>query len=461
MAFALPAFPSSCLNRAMPLDPIQGFLMVIAAIFLVGIAGELVFERTGVPDVLWLILVGVLIGPITSLVRRADLLAVAPYFGAITLVVVLFSGGTSLRLADLGRAAPRATLLAVSGFLLSLLVVCPLSLIAAWLGLLPPEWSVLHGLLLGAILGGSSSVVVMPSLQKAKLEPAISNLMNVESALTDILCVVVAGALMQVMQAGAVDARAAALQLGRSFGLGLGLGVAAGLMALPVLRRLSVSAYGYPLTLAALMLLYVGTDLLGGSAALAILSMAVIVGNAPALSQGMGMARPLSLGAGVSGVHQQVTFIVKSFFFTLIGALLAPPVGQLLLGVVLGAVLLLARLPAAALCTLRTPNAKQVRALVAVSLPRGMAAGVLSMLPAQAGIPGTRELPVIVFAATTTTIVTFAVGFPVLKKRLLAVQGAAAATTGALPDAGEAAQTAQETPAQDTPPDDGGATQQR
>ncbi len=446
----------------MSLDPIQGFLLVIAAIFLVGIAGELVFERTGVPDVVWLILVGALIGPITSLVRRDDLLSVAPYFGAITLVVVLFSGGTNLRLADLGRAAPRATLLAVSGFVLAMLAVCLLSLVAAWLGLLPPQWSLLHGLLLGAILGGSSSVVVMPSLQKAKLAPEISNLMNVESALTDILCVVVAGALIQVMQAGAVDTRAALLQLGRSFGLGLGLGVAAGLMTLPVLRGLSASAYGYPLTLAALLVLYVGTDLLGGSAALAILTMAVIVGNAPALSQGMGMARPLSLGAGVSGVHQQVTFIVKSFFFTLIGALLAPPAGQLVLGVVLGAALLLARLPAAALCTLRMPNAKQVRALVAVSLPRGMAAGVLSMLPAQAGIPGTQDLPVIVFAATTTTIVTFAVGFPVLRKRLLAVQGAAAATGAeATAEPAQAAAGAQEPPAQDTPADDGGAGQER
>ena len=39
------------------MDPVSLFLLTVAAIFLIGIAGEIVFERTGVPDVVWLILV--------------------------------------------------------------------------------------------------------------------------------------------------------------------------------------------------------------------------------------------------------------------------------------------------------------------------------------------------------------------------------------------------------------------
>ena len=40
---------------------------------------------------------------------------IAPFFGALTLVIVLFDGGVRLRLGELMSAAPRSLLLAVSG----------------------------------------------------------------------------------------------------------------------------------------------------------------------------------------------------------------------------------------------------------------------------------------------------------------------------------------------------------
>ena len=43
---------------------VELFLLCIAAVFLIGVVGELVFARTGVPDVVWLIVVGVFMGPV-------------------------------------------------------------------------------------------------------------------------------------------------------------------------------------------------------------------------------------------------------------------------------------------------------------------------------------------------------------------------------------------------------------
>ena len=101
------------------MNPVDLFLLVIAAIFVIGVIGELIFEKTDVPDVVWLILVGILIGPVLGWVSRDGLVEIAPYFGALTLVIVLFDGGTELRLRDLGRAAPKASFLAVISFVLS------------------------------------------------------------------------------------------------------------------------------------------------------------------------------------------------------------------------------------------------------------------------------------------------------------------------------------------------------
>ena len=79
------------------MGPVEVFLLCIAAVFLIGVVGELVFARTGVPDVVWLIVVGVFMGPVFGLVERNMLMGIAPFFGALTLVIVLFDGGVRLR----------------------------------------------------------------------------------------------------------------------------------------------------------------------------------------------------------------------------------------------------------------------------------------------------------------------------------------------------------------------------
>ena len=394
------------------------FLLTVAAIFIIGIVGELVFEKTGVPDVVWLIVVGIILGPVTGTVTREQLMGVAPYFGALTLVIVLFDGGSELRLDELRAAAGRGSALAIAGFIASVLFLAPASMAASAAGILPDEWTWLHGVMLGAILGGSSSVVIMPALAKAGLAPKLTNVLNLDSALTDVLCVVVTAACIDIAVTGSTDAGVAALALGKSFGIGLGMGCVAGLISLLFLRRLKRSSYAYPLMLGGLLVLYVLVDASGGSAALGILAVAVIAGNAPALSKVVGLAKTASLGRGVQSVHDEITFIVKSFFFTFIGAMLGPPWGLVLLGILIGLLLLAARLPASWAATMGAGFSTPARGIIAVAMPRGMAAGVLAMMPFQSGVPGTEQLSVVVFATVFTSILIFATGFPILKKRL-------------------------------------------
>lgn len=402
------------------MDSVSIFLLAFAAVFIVGIVGEIVFEKTNVPDVLWLMLVGIIVGPITGLVTREQLGVVAPYFGALTLVVVLFAGGSRLRLAEVSQALPRATLLAVTGFVFSSVLVAVVSMLAAQVGILPEGWTWLHGLTLGTILGGSSSIVIMPALAKTKLRAMVSNVIGLESALTDVFCVVGTGALVGLITSGSASAGEAVIILGKSFGVGLLVGVVVGLVWLMFLRHMHDHEHAYPATLSILLVLYVTVGSLGGSPALAILATAIIVGNASSLSKSVGLAKTATLGHGVQVTHTQITFIIKSFFFTFIGAMLGPPWGLVGLGVVLGLMLLAGRLPAAIVASTRSDFSYWERGIVAVTLPRGMAAGVLSLMPHYAGVPDSEAMPVVVFAAVLTTIVVFAAGFPIAQARLAA-----------------------------------------
>jgi cell volume regulation protein A len=397
-------------------SPVALFLVAVAGIFLLGAAGEVAFKRTSIPDVVWLIAAGVVLGPVTGTVTREQLYAIAPYFAALTLVVVLFESGSHLRLAEVSAAAPRSGALALLTFVSAALVVAALSMGAKLAGLLPETWTFRHGLLLGAILGGSSSLIIMPAMTQARVQPKVANLVGLESAFTDAFCVVGASALVDMLAQHGGAPLSPEVAVLRSFGIGLGIGSGAGAVWLLLLRLLRQSEHAYPVTLAALLCLYVLIERAGGSAALGILSFALIVGNAQSISTALRLDQELSLGASVQTVHSQMAFIVKSFFFTFIGAMLGPPWGLMLLGVLLGAALLLARVPAVALATWRSSLSVKEKQLTLVALPRGMAAGVLATLPASAGVPGTEELPSLVFACVVTTIAIFAIGFPLVRR---------------------------------------------
>lgn len=394
-------------------------LLIVAGIFFIGSAGEIVFARTHVPDVLWLIVCGWLLGPVSGFLHEAALLQVAPYFAAIALIVILFDGGTSLKLGRVAQAAPRAAVLAATGFCLSASVVAALSMLAEWLGVLPRGWSWLDGALLGSILGGSSSIIILPAMSTSRTHRKVADILCLESTFTDALCVVTASALVTLLlRSHAASGWSAVVALGRSFGVAFVIGVVAGTMWLFVLHLLREREHAYPITLASLLLLYVLINSLGASAAMGVLTFAVIVGNARLLGRKLGLAWKIDLGANVRGFHAQMAFIVKSFFFVLIGALLGPPWPLVIVGVVLGLILLPVRLPAVQAATYGNGFDRRERAVMSIALPRGLAAGVMATIPAAAGVPDTRGLVTVVFACIVTTIVVFSIGMPLIARRV-------------------------------------------
>jgi Kef-type K+ transport system membrane component KefB len=65
---------------------------------------SLQFRKTNIPDVLVLMLAGILIGPVLGIVSPEDFGKVGPVIATIALVVILFESGTSLNLGVLGKS---------------------------------------------------------------------------------------------------------------------------------------------------------------------------------------------------------------------------------------------------------------------------------------------------------------------------------------------------------------------
>jgi cell volume regulation protein A len=402
------------------------FLLCLAAILILGSVGGALFSRFGIPDALCLVAAGIILGPVLGVVDRASLTSIAPFLGAITIIVVLFEGGSRLQLAGVIKGSLRALTLALAGFLTSTAVVTGAVAAAVAAGALPAEWNWRYGLLVGVILGGSSSVVVMPAVTQARLPESVANLVATESALTDILCVVGATSLLAVMVAAAGDSTNPAQSIGVTFGVGLAAGAIAGLVSIFSSRLLRSSVYAYPMLLASLLGLYVLVDAWHGSGALAVLIFALLMGNLGLRLPGDGPSPAGSIDHATRLFHGQVTFIIKALFFTFMGAMLGRPSANMAIGVGIGLLLVVARAFAVRLALKGSSLARAERGIVTVLVPRGLAAGVLATFPVTAGLASSEAIPEMVYAAVITTIVAFAVTLPGARRRL-ADEGAAVA----------------------------------
>jgi cell volume regulation protein A len=116
------------------MDPVAQTMAVIACLLLLGAVGEFIFARTHVPDVVWLVVAGILAGPVFGVVSSKMLEPGIPIFGAIALTVIVSAGAFRLRLSEVAAAAPRGLSLGLFGFVLSVGALCAFLWMATELG---------------------------------------------------------------------------------------------------------------------------------------------------------------------------------------------------------------------------------------------------------------------------------------------------------------------------------------
>ncbi|MDE1832654.1 MAG: cation:proton antiporter [Thaumarchaeota archaeon] len=129
----------------------QVILLAIAVIVFVGVAGEAFFRKTGIPEILFLIVVGFVLGPIFGVIDASAAFKIIPYFASLALIIIMFDGGLSLDIKTVIRTAHYSLLLAILSFTATIAIVSTLAVfVLGW------EW--INAILLGSILGGISPI---------------------------------------------------------------------------------------------------------------------------------------------------------------------------------------------------------------------------------------------------------------------------------------------------------------
>jgi len=380
-------------------------LMVFFAHFL-----SLQFRKTNIPDVLVLMLVGILIGPVLALVTPADFGRVGSLIATIALVVILFEGGTSLNLSVLGKSLGTTGLLALGCFLLSATTVALIGQFV--LGLTP-----LPALMLGVTLGGSTSAVVIPMVEVLKLSEKPTTVLVLESALTDVLCIVGVFALLQIHTQGGVEPGRLIGSVMAALIFAAVIGVLGGVGWLLVLGKVRDFPNTISSTLAYVFIVYGITEMLGFSGAIAALALGISLTN----FEKFNLHRISNIDQNLVPLNEtdltfyrEAVFLLKTYFFVYLGISIRFSEAYLAVAAIAIVMLIYAIRLILTRMIFRNPGyTLRDAAFISMMAPKGLAAAVLASLPLKYGVVGgeiirdTTYMVVLVSITLTALLVMF------------------------------------------------------
>ncbi len=362
------------------------------------VAASHLFQRTHIPDVLQLILLGVVVGPLLHLLDAGLFSAIAPLAGIAAILLILFDGGLDIQLRDLRSGAGPALLLAAAAWGAT-------AVLGAGVGIAVLDLPASTAILLGMCFGGAGVAIVIPLIRIMRVSREAVALVSLQAAAGDVLVVVGVFSFASSLAVPGSGPASFALGLVLSFAVAVAAGLAAGWGWSHVLGQRWTGGHASIVTVGAVFLVYAATEVLHGSGPLAVLTFALVLGNSSRATalvaaehpEGLPTAAPRAAG-DPSTFHRHAMLAIRSFVFLGLGVTL--DVGLLARPAFLGAAALLAlavivaRVWAIGLLGRRRLPSRYDRAAVAAMFPCGLPTAAAALIPASRfGLSGTDLLP--------------------------------------------------------------------
>jgi NhaP-type Na+/H+ or K+/H+ antiporter len=369
------------------------------------------FVRTKIPDVLWLFIIGLLLGPVWGFVTPEKFGAVGPVFTTITLVFILFESGIDQRLEPLLNSIGGTARITTYNFIATCLVAGGITFYYTDLG-------VLRSLMLGSIVGGTSSAVVTTLVRQFPMSERTRTILVLESAFSDVFTLAVPLTLLTAYRVGTFDVATVTGQMIAAFILAAMLGVVGAFGWSILLNRMRTLQNTVFTTPAFVFILYGIVEMLNYSGPIAALAFGITLGNidvlGPPIMRNAISRKPISLNDNERAFFSEAVFLLRTFFFVYIGiSVRLQDWHWMMLGAAITGFLFLIRIPVVRISVSRSTAPKDA-SYMATMIPKGLGAAVLASLPAQQGVAGGEIIQSVVFSiilCTTvfTTVLTFLV----------------------------------------------------
>ncbi len=371
---------------------------------------SLSFARTKIPDVLVLTGMGIVSGPVLGLINIQQFGAVGSVISTMALVLIMFESGLLMDL--------KGTIEALgSGFKLTLATAGITVVLGTLAGHFLADLDLIPAITLGIIISGTSSAVVIPMAKILGLTEKTTNMLILESAITDVTCIIGTVAMLQIATSGGVSAGHVIGSTLASFVFAIAIGLGAGgiwLYFSEFITRINRTVFP---TVAFVFAVYGLTEFLGFSGAIASLALGLTLSNHRQIGFYKFVERIdkyQTITERDKNFYEEMVFVLKTFFFIYLGV--SMKIDQLVPFIIAILIILGAFLMRFLLTKILQPELSSREARVmSLLIPKGLAAAVLASLPATVNMAGSEKIESITYAVVFLSILVSSVAIAVLE----------------------------------------------
>jgi potassium/hydrogen antiporter len=366
-------------------------------------------HKTRIPDVIVLLASGILLGPTLHWIDAARFPEFIRGVGTIALILILFAAGLELDLRRARRQFVAGSLLAILSYGLTMFGVELFCMHV--LGM-----QQMTALLVAGAFACMSGSIVLPILDQLNVQRNLKTTLVIEASFGDGLGALVVGVLLRVATQGTANTTGQGMGQGMILGgmaaqfvfrflLAFLVAVVAGFLWARLLPHISNKQFWQVLTFAVVLIVYSFTNAIGGSDLFAVMvfgaTLSSLMGPQSFLHEFEFEVLSSDKSSQIYSFHSELAFLVRSFFFVLLGAMIQFKglTVQLLPSLGILAVFLVARILAVTLSRIvwRGTTSRE-RELAITLIPRGLITAVLALEAIQAMPASLPFLPSLTFA---------------------------------------------------------------
>lgn len=389
---------------------------IVSLIIFIGFFAEIIFKKTNVPDILILLAIGIILGTVMKLVSVEHFGEGINIFTTFALIFILFQGALNIEFKVLIKSLSNSFSLTFFSFIATMAIV---TIICVLMGM---DYKI--AMLLGSILGGTSSAVVIPIVNNLDLKEKYASILMLESAISDVLCIVGALTIIEIIHTGEVVASGIVNSVLSSFSLAIFVGIILGFIWSIFLAKHENLTKAYVVTIAFIMGLYafVESPFVGASGAIAVLAFGLVLGNAKSLHNFAGFDRKTRelfdrnlVSPSGKNFYSEISFFLKTFFFVYLGILIDfSYISSFVYALILVIGIYLVRPFVVKYVFRKDVLIPKERTFLEILIPKGLAAAVLAGVAVQSGVLGAESqilvnivLSVILISIVLTSVLIF------------------------------------------------------
>ena len=397
-------------------------ILILGIVILIGFIGKFFFNKTRIPESVFLMLIGILLGPVFNVVSGKFFIDNASFLISLALVVVLLDSGLTLNISKALKNAPTALIFTILVMLSTVAIVSAVTVL--FFG-----WPLINGIFLGIIGSGTTTITITHLVEKLSVGKNTKTLLVLESIVNDITLITAVSILISFVlsDSGKVSIFKVIFN---ELVISVILGVAFALIwAYVFLRYIHGNKLAYVFTFGIAFIIFDGVEFFGFNGAIAVLIFSLALGNYSALVSKLKAYSKIliPIKADISivrGINTEITFIMRTLFFVFLGVIFNTSVIKwniLLFVFIIVVAEVTSRYAAAKTLALLKPSFANSVPVITTLVASGFTSTLVAFLSIEAGIniPNLAEIVLLLVMFTTLWAI---IGSAVLERKIAKYQ---------------------------------------